>query len=293
MTRLSPGAAPPPDTSLELRPYSKMKLLTSLSLAALALTLPVGASATTADHTPSQAENIVETAKSAGNFKTLLAAAKAAGLVEPLVGKGPLTVLAPTDEAFAKLGDAIPELLRPENKESLARILKYHVIAGSVMASDALKAGSAPTLMGQEVSFALVGGRLRINGEVNVIANDVLASNGVIHVIDQVLIPEAPKPAGRLVIGFFSDKPGEQLANYLGVDRNQCLLVTEVTKGSEAEKAGLLSYDLIVSINDKKATQDAIRQIKEDVGFGGEVRLDILRRGKKVRISSKVGAEDH
>lgn len=271
-----------------------MKLLTSLSLAALALTIPVGAAAPAVAGTDrTQAQNIVEVAQSAGNFKTLIAAAKAAGLVEPLVGKGPLTVLAPTDEAFAKLGDAIPELLRPENKDALARILKYHVIAGSVKAADALKAGSAPTLMGQEVSFALNGGRLRINGEVNVIANDVMASNGVIHIIDQVLIPAAPEPTGRLVIGFFSDKPGEELASYLGVNRNQCLLVTEVTKGSEAEKAGLESFDLIVAINDKKASQDVIREVKEHVGFGGEVRLDVLRRGKKVRITTKVGVEDH
>lgn len=277
-----------------------MNLLTSLSLAAAAvLAVPMGAAATAStslDHASAksrQGKNIVETAQAAGNFKTLIAAAKAAGLVAPLVGKGPLTVLAPTDEAFAKLGgDAIAELLRPENKETLANILKYHVIAGSVKATDALKAGSAATLMGQEVSFALNGGRLRINGEVNVIANDVLASNGVIHIIDQVLIPAAPEPTGRLVIGFFSDKPGEELASYLGVDRNQCLLVTEVTKGSEAEKAGLKAFDLIVAINGKKASQDAIRETKEDAGFGGDVRLDVLRRGKKKLIKTKVGIED-
>lgn len=266
-----------------------MNPLTALALAAAPL---LAAPAVTAAAHTDAPKNIVETASDAGNFKTLLAAAQAAGLVEPLVGKGPLTVLAPTDDAFSALGDkTIADLLRPENKDTLARILKYHVIAGAVNSTGALKAESAATLAGPEVSFALKGGRLQINGEVNVIANDIEASNGIIHVIDQVLIPEPEQPPGRLVIGFFSESPGEQLARYLGVDRHSCRLVTDITEGSEAAKAGLQEYDLILAINGEAATEDSIAQAKADVGFGGTVRLDIMRRGKKLRIESKVGVD--
>lgn len=291
-------ARPNPDrvhfTYQDMNAIHSIALAAASSLAAFAAPSPfASASAAPAHYASVQHDNIVEVATAAGSFKTLLAAAKAADLVKPLVGKGPLTVLAPTDEAFAKLGkDAIKDLLRPENKAALANILKYHVIAGEVTAADALKAKSAATLNGQKVSFALDGGRLRINGEVNVIGNDVMASNGVIHIIDQVLIPEALKPEGRLVIGFFSEKPGAQLARYLGVDPNDCLLVTEITKDSEAAKAGLRAYDLILSINGKTANQNVIRSEKDRVGYAGGVKLDILRRGKKMTIDSKVGVSN-
>ncbi len=269
-----------------------MKTIGTLCLAAATLVAAVPA----LDHNsaPQQKSDIVDVAKSAGQFKTLLAAAKAAGLVDALRSDGPLTVLAPTDDAFAALGEeTIKNLLQPENKDTLVRILSYHVVSGSVKAADALKAGSAPTLAGPEVSFALEGGRLRINGEVNVVANDVMASNGVIHIIDQVLIPPAEKPEGRLVIGFFSDPPGEELARYLGVDRNACLLVSEVTKGSAAESAGLRAWDLIVALNGRPATSKSVAAVKEEVGYDGTVDIQILRRGEKMTIHSKVGIETH
>lgn len=135
-------------------------------------------------------KNIVETAASAGSFSTLLAAAKAAGLAEFLGSQGPFTVLAPTDEAFAKLPvGTVETLLKPENKEKLAGILKYHVIAGRVDAGSAVSAGIATTAQGGEVAFGIRDGRLVVNG-VEVIGTDVDASNGVIHVIDTVLLPE-------------------------------------------------------------------------------------------------------
>lgn len=242
---------------------------------------------------PVQDKDIVEVAASAGSFKTLLAAAGAADLVDALKGDGPLTILAPTDDAFAKLGnDTIQNLLKPENKETLQRILLYHVVSGSVSSTDALKAGSAPTLAGPAVSFALSGGRLQVNGSVNVVGNDVQASNGVIHIIDEVLLPPAEKPDGRLVIGFFSNMPGEELAAYLGVDRHKCLLVSSVTKGGEAEKAGLRSYDLIIAIDGGPATTESVREAKSRAGFGGNVELSVLRRGTKVTVHTTVGIED-
>tara|TARA_B100000678_G_scaffold266562_1_gene251538 strand:+ start:22443 stop:22988 length:546 start_codon:yes stop_codon:yes gene_type:complete len=132
-------------------------------------------------------KDIVATADAAG-FTTLLAAAKAAGLVEALQGDGPLTVFAPTDEAFAALGeDTINDLLKPENKDKLAGILKYHVIAGKVKAADlAGKTTTAETLNG---SVEIDGTDGVMVGDATVIQADVEASNGVIHVIDTVLIP--------------------------------------------------------------------------------------------------------
>lgn len=160
-----------------------MKTLT-LAFAAAALTvLPLAQSA--------QAEkpkaDIVDTAAAAGSFETLLTAAKAAGLVDALKSEGPLTVFAPTDEAFAKLPEGtIPALLN--DKEKLATILKYHVVSGKVTAADVVKLDSAETLAGKEVKISTEGGVMINNAKV--IKADIMTSNGVIHVIDTVLIPE-------------------------------------------------------------------------------------------------------
>jgi uncharacterized surface protein with fasciclin (FAS1) repeats len=140
------------------------------------------------------AGDIVDVAAKAGSFKTLIAAAKAAGLVDALKGKGPLTVFAPTDAAFAKLPKGtVASLLKPENKAKLQAILKYHVIAGAVPASAIMKAGkaSAKTLQGQEVTavFDKATKSVTVNGA-KVIAADVKASNGIIHVIDTVILPK-------------------------------------------------------------------------------------------------------
>lgn len=135
------------------------------------------------------AANIVDTAKSAGQFNTLLTAAKAAGLVPALKSKGPLTVFAPTDAAFAKLPKGTVEsLLKPENKHKLAAILKYHVVAGDIEAAD-IKPGRShvKTLNGKSLTVKKHGG-VTVNGA-RVVAADVNASNGVIHVINRVLIP--------------------------------------------------------------------------------------------------------
>ncbi len=130
--------------------------------------------------------DIVETAVSAGSFNTLAAALKAAGLVDTLKGKGPFTVFAPTDEAFAKLpAGTLDDLLKPENKAKLTRILTYHVVAGRVMASDVVKLDSAKTVAGPSLRISTTGGSVMVDNA-NVVKTDVLASNGVIHVIDSV-----------------------------------------------------------------------------------------------------------
>ncbi|MEL6329387.1 MAG: fasciclin domain-containing protein [Planctomycetota bacterium] len=136
-----------------------------------------------------ETQNIVGVADAAGSFSTLIAAAKAAGLAGALSGEGPLTVLAPTDEAFQKLPrGTVASLLKPENRDQLAAILKLHVIPGRVYSDQALAAQRGDTLNGQPVTFRIDGGTPKVNGA-TILTTDIEASNGVIHVIDTVLIP--------------------------------------------------------------------------------------------------------
>lgn len=139
-----------------------------------------------------QEKDIVDTAVGAGSFNTLVAAVKAAGLVDALKGEGPFTVLAPTDEAFAKLPKGTVEtLLKPENKAKLAAILKYHVIKGAVKAETVVGLDSATSLQGSKIAIKVVDGKVMLNGKTQVVKTDIGCSNGVIHVIDSVIMPPA------------------------------------------------------------------------------------------------------
>lgn len=134
-------------------------------------------------------KDIVSTAVEAGNFKTLVAALKAAGLVETLQGAGPFTVFAPTDEAFAKLpAGTVEDLLKPENKDKLVAILTYHVVPAKAMAKDVAGMSAAKTVNGKDLSLKAADGKVMVNGS-TVIKADIVTSNGVIHVIDSVLLP--------------------------------------------------------------------------------------------------------
>jgi uncharacterized surface protein with fasciclin (FAS1) repeats len=135
-----------------------------------------------------RAADIVDTAVAAGNFTTLVAAVKAAGLVDTLKGKGPFTVFAPTDEAFAKLPAGTVEALL-KNPEKLKNILLYHVVSGSVMAANVVKMKSAKTLEGGSVKIRVVNGKVMVNNA-EVVKTDIVCDNGVIHVIDAVLMPK-------------------------------------------------------------------------------------------------------
>lgn len=138
--------------------------------------------------------DIVDTALAAGNFSTLAAALGAAGLITTLKGEGPFTVFAPTDEAFAKVpAETITQLLRPENKEKLTAILLYHVVPGKVTASEVAKLTSAKTVQGSPIKVNTEAG-VKIN-DANVTTADVVATNGVIHIIDSVLMPPAAAAA--------------------------------------------------------------------------------------------------
>lgn len=191
-----------------LQPQSRRKLLRLMatglvSVVTVGLAVSSGGVANAASKKvavkPAKAakKDIVDTAVGAGSFKTLVAAVQAAGLVDTLKSAGPFTVFAPTDAAFAKLPKATLDGLLAD-KKALADILTYHVVAGKVLAKDVVKLNgqSAVTVNGAKVAIAVSGGKVTLNGNVNVLTTDVLASNGVIHVIDTVLLPPpTPKPA--------------------------------------------------------------------------------------------------
>ena len=144
-----------------------------------------------ADEAAMEKNTIVDIAVADGRFTTLVAALQAAGLVETLSAEGPFTVFAPTDDAFAKLpAGTVESLLKPENLEQLKNILLYHVVSGKVLAADVVGLTSAPTVLGQDVTITVKDGNVYLNDTVQVIITDIEASNGVIHVIDAVLLPK-------------------------------------------------------------------------------------------------------
>ena len=168
---------------------SAVAMLLALSSAAVAGQKCSKNRVTTVAHNRENKNDIVDTAVKAGSFKTLAAALKAAGLVDTLKGRGPFTVFAPTDEAFEKLPvGTVESLLKPENKEKLVAILTYHVVSGNVKAADVVKLESAKTVQGQAVAIDATDGVKIYNA--NVVKADIETSNGVIHVIDTVLLPK-------------------------------------------------------------------------------------------------------
>ncbi|EWS97570.1 fasciclin [Pseudoalteromonas sp. SCSIO_11900] len=164
--------------------FKKIASVLTFVLARLTLS-----SAAHADH-HGMKKDIVDVAAANGSFSTLVAAVKAVGLVDTLKGDGPFTVFAPTDEAFAKLpAGTVENLLKSQNKDKLTAILTYHVVSGKVMAADVVKLDSATTVQGQSVNVTTNDSSVMINSA-NVVMADVKASNGVIHVIDTVLLPK-------------------------------------------------------------------------------------------------------
>jgi uncharacterized surface protein with fasciclin (FAS1) repeats len=163
-----------------------MQILKTLVCGAVVATMALSAGTTVR----AQGKDIVDTAVAAGQFKTLAAALTAAGLVPTLKGAGPFTVFAPTDEAFAKLPKGtVEDLLKPENKAKLTAILTYHVVAGKVMAADVVKLTSAKTVQGGSAKVSTMGGGVMIDAS-HVTKTDIVTSNGVIHVIDTVMMPK-------------------------------------------------------------------------------------------------------
>ncbi|UDY84703.1 fasciclin domain-containing protein [Vibrio diabolicus] len=165
--------------------FKRIFVISATLMATLSFMLPVKAH----EHGMMKAD-IVDVATENGSFNTLVAAVKAADLVDTLKGEGPFTVFAPTDDAFAKLPDGtVDMLLMPENKDKLVSILTYHVVPGKVMAADVVKLDKAATVQGQYVMIKTMGDKVMVN-DANVMATDVKAKNGVIHVIDTVIMPK-------------------------------------------------------------------------------------------------------
>ncbi len=160
------------------------KTLAATALAVLLLTFAM------ATPKSSATQDIVDTAVAAGQFNTLAKALQAAGLVETLKGKGPFTVFAPTDAAFAKLpSGTVENLLKPENKEKLVKILTYHVVAGDVSAAQVMKMSEAKSVEGSEIMIKAKNGVVMVD-DAKVVKADIQCSNGVIHVIDHVIMPK-------------------------------------------------------------------------------------------------------
>jgi uncharacterized surface protein with fasciclin (FAS1) repeats len=154
----------------------------TLGIAIITLMLSAGTHA-------QQGKDIVETAMAAGSFKTLAKALQAADLVDTLKGQGPFTVFAPTDEAFAKLpAGTVNDLLKPENKQKLQRILSYHVVPGRVSSADVEKLRTAKAVSGDTIDITVSGGTVEVDNA-RVVKTDIQASNGIIHVIDSVILP--------------------------------------------------------------------------------------------------------
>lgn len=157
-----------------------------VAVCAVAVTMAAGARVASA-----QQKDIVDTAVGAGSFKTLAAALTAAGLVDTLKGPGPFTVFAPTDAAFAKLpAGTLADLLKPENKAKLTAILTYHVVPGSVAAAQVTSLKTAKTVNGKAITVTVTGGTVKVDAA-TVTQTDIRASNGIIHVIDSVILPPA------------------------------------------------------------------------------------------------------
>jgi uncharacterized surface protein with fasciclin (FAS1) repeats len=166
----------------------KLRLVTT----ALTAALMIGGQAVAGGHESAAQKDIVDTAISAGSFNTLVAAVQAAELADALRAEGPYTVFAPTDEAFAALpAGTVENLLKPENREQLQAVLLYHVVSGAIMAADIGSGAQPATLQGATVDVVGTASGVTVNGA-NVVAADIVASNGVIHVIDAVILPPAP-----------------------------------------------------------------------------------------------------
>ncbi len=215
-------------------------------------------------------DSIPAVATNAKSFNTLLAAVGAAGLGEVLSGKGPFTVFAPTDEAFSKLpAGTVESLLLPENKQKLTDILKYHVVAGRVYATDAVRAGMAPTLLGASVQIPVSADGVKVNDS-KIVKADIEAANGVIHVIDTVLLPSEKTPME--VRTQIQDAVSRGAAVFNAGDHGQCCdIYTQVMKSMMTTGISGADQHLMSAISDTVKTAERMSDTTE--------RAWALRRG--------------
>lgn len=238
-----------------MHPFPKARRPTATASAiasavVVAVMLAMVSPAAHAQHGGRSASTIPQVAKTAGSFTTLLAAVDAAGLTETLLGRGPFTVFAPTDDAFRKLpAGTVDDLLKPQNREKLRTILTYHVIAGRVTAAQARDVRSAQTVAGQNVRISQDGDLLRINDATVRIA-DIPASNGIIHVIDRVLLPTESKTTAA------SDSAAELID--LAIDRGAPLY----NDGQPASTVAIYEVAATALLAGGAVTDDAARTLR-------------------------------
>lgn len=238
--------------------------LLGMALVALALGAPARVEA-------QQHQDLVDVARSAGSFQTLLAAVDAAGLTHTLADGGPFTVFAPTDDAFDALPDGTVEaLLRPENRDRLAAILTYHVVPGRVTAAEASRLTGAETVNGQRVSISRQGAGLRID-DAAVITADVSASNGVIHVIDAVLMPGASAAASAAAADWIGRAIALGAPLFNSGDAEACADVYMVTASAIVRMGGQLSPDVVERL------ERSLREAEHE--SDARERAWIMRRG--------------
>ena len=236
----------------------------------------------------SQADDIVDVAAGNKSFRTLVAALKAAGLVETLKSKGPFTVFAPTDEAFSKLPKGTVEsLLKPENKKKLVSILTYHVLPGKVAAKN-VKSGRVKTVNGSTVELRVYRGAVTVD-KAKVLKTDIMASNGVIHVIDSVIIPSSSGSHERSLQSRSSSR------GYLGVSikpsqRPKGVRIQRVYPNTGAAKAQLKTGDVIQKINGASLTNSSslVSRLSETKA-GQKVTLLVFRKGKSGTVEVQLG----
>jgi transforming growth factor-beta-induced protein len=230
--------------------------------------------------------SIPQVAKSAGQFGTLLAAVEAAGLTETLLGRGPFTVFAPTDDAFARLPNGtVQDLLKPENRDRLRTILTYHVVAGRVTAEQARGVSSAETVAGQRVRVSTNGDQLRINDATVRIA-DIPASNGIVHVIDRVLIPSDTRTAS---VNANTPLDLVNLAIQRGVPLFNNGQVESTVAIYELATRALLALGDAVGANAQRALRDALANTQgseRDRAFTLRAGLDEARRSLSSRMAA-------
>lgn len=207
--------------------------------------------------------DIIDTALAAGNFQTLAAALTQAGLIDALKGEGPFTVFAPTDEAFAKLPEGtVASLLKPENRDKLATILKYHVVSGRVYSDEVLARKSVSTLAGIDVQISLKNGQARAD-EALIVATDIDATNGVIHVIDQVLLPSEDRMSRANASALIEMAIGKGAPMYNHGNAAACAALYEMTAnalialdGELPQDARLALSNALVEMNDSHDSSD-------------------------------------
>lgn len=227
------------------------------------------------------------------DLSSFVNAARRADLQSALPEDGPITIFVPNNDAFEALTEATKIALRSErNLPNLQTILAHHVAGGAHRAEDLIGTPSLQVLSGQSVEIDASYGGITV-GRGEVIEADLAGGRAIVHIVDQVLIPEGITlyPDGNLLLGVYVRRPDSGVAESLDMRRSELLLVSSVIEGTNAESSGVLGGDIIYRIDDRPASVDAGEQAKKEKGIGNDVELRIVRDGERIVIMVPVGVE--